>query len=162
MTLWSLWKSRNLLLWDDSDTPILTVTRAQDVLHDWSCVQKAKYPTHHDNQPPAWGKSPHSSIKCNVEASLLNGNSVMCYCLYFRDSSGNLLFGKSGFKLLTTTLLEVETMGLLEALTNWQFPKVRTMLLLKPTANFWLIYWETPILPLMKLVISFWNVRLSC
>jgi ribonuclease HI len=117
MTLWSLWKSRNLLLWDDSDTtPILTITRAQDVLHEWSCVQKAKHPTHHDDQLPSWEKPPHGSIKCNVDAALLNGNSVMCYGLCFRDSSGNLLFGKSDFKLLSTTVLEAEAIGLLEAL----------------------------------------------
>lgn len=114
MTLWSLWKSRNLLLWDDNDTtPILTVTRAQDALHEWSCVQKAKHPTHHDDQPPTWEKPPHGSIKCNVDAALLNGNSVMCYGFCFRDSSGHLLFGKSDFKLLSTTVLEAEAIGFL-------------------------------------------------
>jgi len=117
LTLWILWKSRNLLLWDDSDiTPILTITRTKDVLHEWSCFQKAKHLTHHDDQLPAWEKPPHSSIKCNVDASLLNGNSMMCYGLCLRDSSDNLIFGKSDFKLLLTTVLEVEAIGLLEAL----------------------------------------------
>jgi ribonuclease HI len=68
------------------------------------------------NSPPAWEKPPHGTIKCNVDAALFNGNSVMCYGLCFRDSSGNLLFGKSDFKLLSATVLEAEAIGLLESL----------------------------------------------
>lgn len=40
----------------------------------------------------------------------------MCYGFCFRDSSGHLLFGKSDFKLLSTTVLEAETIGFLESL----------------------------------------------
>jgi ribonuclease HI len=40
----------------------------------------------------------------------------MCYGFCFRDSSGNLLFGKSDFKLLSATVLEDEAIGLLESL----------------------------------------------
>ncbi|XP_024639948.1 uncharacterized protein [Medicago truncatula] len=117
MTIWSLWKSRNLLLWEDNDTTLThTVTRAQEVLHEWSCVQKAKHPEHHVEQPPAWEKPPHGTIKCNVDTTLFNGNLVMCYGLCFRESSGNLLFGKSDFKLLSATVLEAEAIGLLESL----------------------------------------------
>jgi hypothetical protein len=51
MTLWSLWKSRNLLLWENTNTtPTLIVTRAQEVLHEWSCMQKIKNPQHHEEQ----------------------------------------------------------------------------------------------------------------
>jgi len=40
----------------------------------------------------------------------------MCYGLCFRDSFGNLLFGQSDIKLLSATVLEAETIGLLECL----------------------------------------------
>jgi len=83
MTLWSLWKSRYLLFWGDNDnTPILTITRAQDVLHEWSCVQKAKHLMHHDNLPPAWEKPPHCSIKCNVDAALFILTQLSLYILF--------------------------------------------------------------------------------
>jgi hypothetical protein len=91
-------------------------TRAQEVLHEWSCVQKEKHPEHHVEQHPTWEKPPHGTIKCNVDVALLNGNSVMCYGLCFRDSSGNLLFDKSDFKLLSATVLKAKTIGLLESL----------------------------------------------
>ncbi|KEH33529.1 hypothetical protein MTR_3g045360 [Medicago truncatula] len=69
MIIWSLWNSRNLLLWEDSDsTPTLTVTRVQEVLHEWTCVQKAKHPKHHVEQHPTWEKPHHDTIKCNFDA----------------------------------------------------------------------------------------------
>jgi len=57
MTLWSLRKSHNLLLWENTNTtPILIVTRAQEVLHEWSCMQKIKNPPHHEKQIHVWTK----------------------------------------------------------------------------------------------------------
>jgi len=44
MTLCSLWKSRNVKLWEATNTtPPSIVTWAHDVLHEWSCMQRAKH-----------------------------------------------------------------------------------------------------------------------
>ena len=54
MIIWSFWKSQNLLLWEDNDTtPTLTITRAQEVLYEWSCFQKVKHPEQHVEQHPS-------------------------------------------------------------------------------------------------------------
>jgi len=47
MTLWSLWKSQNANLLVATDTPPTSIiTRAHDVLHEWSCMQKTKNLVH--------------------------------------------------------------------------------------------------------------------
>jgi len=79
-------------------------------------VQKAKNLMRHDDQLPIWVKPQFSSIKCNVDATIFNGNSAMGYGICFCDSSGSLLFGKSDYKYLSVTVLEAEAIGLLESL----------------------------------------------
>ncbi|KEH37272.1 hypothetical protein MTR_2g436910 [Medicago truncatula] len=73
MTLWSLWKSRNLKLWEYIDTtpvpsylvPVMfTASRAE-----------CKRP---DNIF-SWRKPPNGVIKCNVDASIFNNNSMVVY-----------------------------------------------------------------------------------
>jgi len=40
----------------------------------------------------------------------------MGYNMCFRDSTGKLLIGTSGYSQISTTVLEAESMGLLEAI----------------------------------------------
>jgi ribonuclease HI len=56
------------------------------------------------------------TIKCNVDVASFNNNSIMGYGICFRDSSGSFLFGKSDYLYSSTTILEAETIGLLEAI----------------------------------------------
>ena len=45
MIFWSLWKSRNTKLWGAINiSPTFIVSRAHDVLHEWSCMQRTKQP----------------------------------------------------------------------------------------------------------------------
>ena len=117
MTLWSLWKSRNMLLWENTNvTPTLIVTRAQEVLHEWSCMQKIKHPPHHKEQTHVWTKPQQGWIKCNVDAAIFNGNMVMGYEICFRNSTCNFLLGKSDFGHFPATVLEAEALDLLESI----------------------------------------------
>ncbi|XP_024636515.1 uncharacterized protein [Medicago truncatula] len=117
MTLWSMWKSRNAKLWESTDTsPSYIVTRAKDALNEWSCMQRAKAPIHNKNSEHAWIKPPVGMIKCNVDAAAFDNNSVMGYGMCFRDSMGVLLLGKSDFYYSSATVLEAESLGLLDAI----------------------------------------------
>jgi hypothetical protein len=47
MNVQSLWKSLNVKYWDATYTPPTSIsTRAHDVLHEWSYLQKAKHLVH--------------------------------------------------------------------------------------------------------------------
>lgn len=117
MTLWSLWKSRNSKLWDASDTtPSFTVTRAKDTLNEWCYMQRAKVPVHHAISAHTWIKPPVGKIKCNVDAAAFNNNYVMGFGMCFRDFKGTLLLGKSDFYHSSATILEAESLGLLDAI----------------------------------------------
>jgi hypothetical protein len=112
-----LWKSRNLLLWENTNTtPTLIVTRAQEVLHEWSCMQKIKNPPHHEEQLHVWTKPQQGWIKCNVDAAIFNANTIMGYGICFRNSTDNFLLGKSDLNYSSVTVLEVEAIGLLESI----------------------------------------------
>jgi len=117
MTLWSLWKSRNTKLWEASDTsPASIVTRAKDTLNEWSCMQRAKLPLDEAEAYHSWSKPPAGMIKCNVDTAALNNDAIMGYGMCFRDSTGLLLLGKSDYFHSSATVLEAETIGLLEAI----------------------------------------------
>jgi len=74
-TLWSLWKSRNLKLWESIVTTLATIiSRAHDVHHEWTCMLKVKF-----TQPNS------------------DNNSIIGYCMFFRYSLGQVLLGKSNF-----------------------------------------------------------------
>jgi len=117
MVLWSLWKNRNSKLWEAIDhTSSFIVTRAKDTLNEWSCMQRAKLPAHNAEHPPKWSKPPVGIIKRNVDAASLNNDSIKGYGMRFRDSSGLFMLGKSDYYYSSTTILESETIGLLEAI----------------------------------------------
>ena len=107
MTLWSLWKSQNTKLWEASDTtPASIVTRVKDTLNEWSCMQRAKLPLHEAKAYHNWRKPCADMIKCNVDAAAFNNNAIMGYDMCFRDSTGQLLLGKSDYFHSSATILE--------------------------------------------------------
>jgi len=117
MTLWSLWKSRNTKLWEAIDTsPSAIVSQAKDRLVEWGCMQRGKVRSRNDHTKQPWIKPPPGMIKCNVDATSFNGNSIMGYSMCFRDSTGLFLLGKSDYFASSTTVLKVESLGLLEAI----------------------------------------------
>ena len=98
ITLWSFWKSRNAKLLDSTDSrPTSIITCAHDVLHEWSCLQKAKHLTRLPDQQLVWIKPQLGHIKCNVDAAFFNNNETMAYGMCFRDSTCTLLFCKSDY-----------------------------------------------------------------
>ncbi|XP_024630723.1 uncharacterized protein [Medicago truncatula] len=117
MLLWSLWKSRNSKLWDALDTSsAFTVCRAKDTLQEWSCMQRAKKQVQNLPCLSSWTKPPVGMTKCNVDAPTCHNNSITDYGICFRNHLGELLIGKSDFLLSSATILEAETIALVESL----------------------------------------------
>lgn len=55
-------------------------------------------------------------IKCNVDAGSFRNNSVLGYETCFRNHLGKLLTGKFDFLLVSVTILEAESISLLESM----------------------------------------------
>ena len=79
-------------------------------------MQRGKVRSRSDLTEQPWIKPPPGMIKCNVDAASFNGNSIMGYDMCFRDSTSLFLLGKSDYFATSTTVLEVESLGLLEAI----------------------------------------------
>ncbi|GAU10454.1 hypothetical protein TSUD_423510, partial [Trifolium subterraneum] len=118
MTLWSLWKCRNMKLWEGIDTsPHMIITRAKDALYEWSTIQTAKHPVHKGtNHDISWTKPPLNTVKCNVDCAFFNNNTIMGYGLCFRDATGQFMHGESSWKQCFMTTAEAEATALLASI----------------------------------------------
>jgi len=115
--LWSLWKSRNAKLWESSDTPAtVIITRAKEILHEWTCMQRAKPQVQNTNHIISWVKLPSGVIKCDVDAAIFHNNTIVGYGICFRNSEGQFSMAKSAFFPSSMTVLKVEATALLEAI----------------------------------------------
>lgn len=115
--MWSLWKSQNIKLWELSETTaVVTISRAKDTLHEWSCMQKEKPQVQKTEYPLTWVKPPSGVLKCNVDAAIFQSNSIAGYGLCFRNSMGQFLLGKSAFSTSSGSVFEAEAVALLGAL----------------------------------------------
>ena len=117
MVLWSLSKSRNAKLWEATDTsPNFIISHAKDTLQEWSCMQRTKHQEQNPTHTSSWVKPPTGTLKGNVDAAMFDNNTIMGYGMCFRNSLGQLLLGKSGFLLSFSTVLEIESIALLESI----------------------------------------------
>jgi ribonuclease HI len=80
------------------------------------CIQNSRPQHHTSNYKSSWAKPPPCLLKCNVDAATFNNNTIMGYNMCFRDSMEKLLIGMSGYSQISATVLEAESMGLLEAI----------------------------------------------
>lgn len=92
------------------------MSKAKDIIHECGYMQIGKVSIRSEHMEQPWTKPPHGMIKCNVDASSLNVNSIMGYNMCFRDSICLFLLGKSDYFALFTTVLKVENLGLPEAI----------------------------------------------
>ena len=89
MLLWSIWKSRNINLWESREsTSVVIISRAKDSLHEWMCMQRAKPQGHSPNHGITWVKPQKGVLKCNVDATMFQNNVIIGYDLCFRTSMG--------------------------------------------------------------------------
>jgi len=79
-------------------------------------MQRARVPVHNINSVHTWLKPPVGKIKCNVDAASFNNNSIMGHGMCFRDSTRSFLLGKSDFSHSSATVLEAESLGLLDVI----------------------------------------------
>jgi len=79
-------------------------------------MQRTKHQEQNPTHTSSWVKPPTGTTKGNVDATMFDNNTIMGYEMCFRNSLGQLLLGKSGFLLSFSTVLEAESIALLESI----------------------------------------------
>jgi ribonuclease HI len=133
--LWSLWKHRNLKLWQDvNETEAQVIDRAFHLIDDWGSanidIQEQTLPRApliglpRDNQDRAstsssdtsWKRPQQGSLKCNIDASFSDSLNRTGVGMCIRDSEGTFVLAKTlNFSPLCSVHLG-EAMGLFYAL----------------------------------------------
>jgi ribonuclease HI len=107
--MWSIWKARNLQVWQqvtDSTTTILE--RARHLLDGWRKANRKQTSVRPDNPAPLpsssnlndnsnlrWRKPRSGRYKCNVDASFPNTMNKVGFGMCIRDSDGNHVRSKT-------------------------------------------------------------------
>jgi len=137
--LWSLWKHRNVRIWEDAtETSAMVVERARNMVEDWrlanapsllastsSQQQPRTFPTHQQQtvwQPPVEGR-----YKCNIDAAFSAQNNCTGIGICVRDAEGTFVLAKT-FTYSCVYPVDVgEALGLYDALqwmSDMQFDNV--------------------------------------
>ena len=101
--IWSIWKARNLKLWQQvSYSNITILERAKHLLQGWRTANHRQNLVRHDitsDNPSTshqerdgnvrWRKPRRGRFKCNVDASFSNTSNKVGFGMCVRDSDGN-------------------------------------------------------------------------
>ena len=131
--LWSIWKHRNLRVWDNAtETSATVVERAMNMVADWKLANAsdvlASAPSHHPSsvvnsgiptshqhritwQPPASGR-----YKCNIDAAFSSRLNRTGIGICVRDADGTFVLAKAFSHPCTVSVEVGEALGLHSAL----------------------------------------------
>lgn len=101
--MWSIWKARNLKLWQQvSNSTVTILERAKHLLEGWRIANRKQAPTrqenissipstshHNGNANFKWRKPSSGRYKCNVNASSPTNTNKVRLGMCIRDSDGN-------------------------------------------------------------------------
>jgi len=104
--MWSLWKRRNLKLWQQqNETCMQVVERARHLLDDWRTAQEVRSHKATDNhaQPNSvihghvieWTKLAYGRYKCNIDASFSDSLNMVGIGICIRDDQGEFVMAKT-------------------------------------------------------------------
>jgi hypothetical protein len=79
-------------------------------------MQRARQPGQGTYLEANWLKPLPPAMKCNVDCTLFNNNTITGYGICIRDSSGQLVLGMSDFASLSSSPPEAKRLGLLVAI----------------------------------------------
>jgi ribonuclease HI len=101
MLLWSLWKRRNLKLWQHHDeSAVQVVARAKHMLEEWKSAQQLRNHTVMQSSAAVtesnttdfqWMRPDVGRLKCNVDAAFSQSANRIGIGLCIRDSAGDLV-----------------------------------------------------------------------
>ena len=115
--MWSIWKARNLKLWQQvSDSTVTILERAKHLLEGWRIANRKQAPTRQENVSSIpstshhngdanfkWRKSRSGRYKCNVDASFPTNTNKVGLGMCIRDLDG-IMFAQKQCGLLRFVL----------------------------------------------------------
>lgn len=147
--LWSIWKSRNLKLWQQEDENNNNIIeRAKHLLEGWRIVNmkqhglqqhdstaaatntSAAQSGHRGNDVIRWQKPRRGRMKCNVDASFSASRNQFGIEMCIRDDEGQFVLAKTMWFALMCSVDAGEALGLYHAM-RWISDLYYQMLILK-------------------------------
>ncbi|XP_058776277.1 uncharacterized protein LOC131650592 [Vicia villosa] len=118
--LWSIWKGRNNLVWNQvEDSSTIICQRALQLLTGWREAQQL-HPNNGIINPPStnirWLKPSRGRLKCNIDASFFHNKVGIGACI--RDDTGQFIVARTEWFSPCTDVAIGEALGLLKTL-NW-------------------------------------------
>lgn len=98
MLLWSIWRRRNLKLWEEKIEEVAQVIfRASSAMDEWKLANKF----HGDPLPSQeskniWVSPPHGWLKCNIDAAFFKEQNLTSFGCCLRDEDGTFILAKTG------------------------------------------------------------------
>ncbi|XP_074347588.1 uncharacterized protein LOC141686452 [Apium graveolens] len=120
---WSLWRTRNDLVWNQKQTRIYrTVAAARQYLVQWITTQYRSFttplqPKVNGDGASAWVKPQPNKLKITVDAAIFDDHGGVGFGLVARDSEGQLREAKAIFQRGLHSPVEAEAMAFKEALS---------------------------------------------
>lgn len=123
MLLWSVWKARNMVIWQDTYQHVDEVLRtARSTLDQWIEAQAKNFvPSignlHTMDGKELWTKPSQQTIKINLDAALFDSDNMVGYGLCARDHTGRLIDARAVCQRGRTSAVLAEALAFKEALS---------------------------------------------
>ncbi|KAK6161535.1 hypothetical protein DH2020_004916 [Rehmannia glutinosa] len=121
MLVWSVWRQRNEVLWNNSQISVAGTIRVADcVLKEWRMFrgkQGAIKTDPSDSLQMHWKKPPHMWMKCNVDAVICCQKNATGIGLVLRDDAGIFIVARTLWFQGIYEVREAEALGVREALS---------------------------------------------
>ncbi|XP_045802565.1 uncharacterized protein LOC123896188 [Trifolium pratense] len=123
VNLWSLWRSRNVAVWDNQlDRTVDIIHRGSCLLTEWRIARNVEEQdllyNHHRQGSNKWQRPPHNFIKCNVDASFSEHHNKVGIGICLRDEFGMFMGARTLWYQPVTTVAIGEVLRLLAAI-DW-------------------------------------------
>lgn len=121
MSLWSIWSSRNQLVWNNTkDSAATFLVHGNQLLAEWqaahsSILRPALSPPLHPaalSPSGAWNKPPAGFVKCNIDAAFDTGGNNVGIGMCLRDDCRNFIAAKMQSFVLVLEVYKGEELGL--------------------------------------------------
>jgi len=143
--IWSLWKHRNIRVWDNvTETSVVVVDRARNMITNWQLANapdvlatslqsqhataaNTKASTPHLHIRISWQPPISSRYKCNIDAAFSSQHNRTCIGICVRDSEGAFVLAQSITHPCTVSVDVGEALGLhfaLQWMSDMQFDNV--------------------------------------
>ncbi|CAH9145422.1 unnamed protein product, partial [Cuscuta epithymum] len=118
MTMWSIWRRRNVLYWDGiRETNTQVISRGAEILQTWNAAQQPGRNVKDRSMNLArWKRPPIDFVKCNVDAAIFYNAKCVGFGCCIRNHVGRFYQARTAWINAEMSPREAEAWGLREAI----------------------------------------------